>query len=243
MEVKEIKAKSILNRSSIADYCINPYVGCQHACGYCYADYYTKRYYHVKKQWGSYVWVKVNAVELLLKEITKKKKGTVYLSSLTDPYQPMEAKYRLTREILKILLRYGWPVIIQTKSTLVLRDLDIIKKFRDIEVGFTIITLNEKLRKKFEPFSSSIKERIKALKILKKEGIKTFAFLGPIIPFTNFKEVDRLVDKVRFVDKIYFDKLRYKPGLERSIPKSWFEAEAYYKELKKRFSENGIFVY
>ena len=133
MIIREIKAKSILNRSSIGDYTINPYIGCQHSCRYCYADYYTKKIHHVNLDWGSYIFVKINAPSLLLKEIIKKKKGIVYLSSLTDPYQPIEGKYKLTRKLLEILLAYKWPVIIQTKSSLVLRDLDIIRRFNEIE--------------------------------------------------------------------------------------------------------------
>ncbi len=245
MKVEEIKAKSILNPSQIGDYTINPYIGCQHSCKYCYADYYTKKIYHINLGWGSYVFVKINATSLLLKEITKKRRGVVYLSSLTDPYQPIESKYKLTRKILEILLDYKWPVIIQTKSVLVLRDLDIIEKFNKIEVGFTIITLDEEKRKKFEPFASKVKERIKALKKLKEAGIKTFAFLGPILPDTELSEIEELIRKVDFVDKIYIDKLNYKPGLEKKIPIEWFKNRKFYEKLKKEFSnmKKIVFVY
>jgi len=243
LKVVEIKAKSILNKSSIGDYCINVYVGCQHACKYCYASYYTERIYEIKEPWGSFVLIKVNAPQLLVKEIVKKKKGVVYLSSLSDPYQPIEAKYKLTRKILEVLLRYKWPVIIQTKSTLLLRDLDLLKRFDEIEVGFTLITLDEKKRKEFEPGASPVEARIEALKRLKKEGIKTFAFLGPIIPFTEFSEVEKLIEKLSFVDKIYIDKLRYKPGLENRLPLQWFNANNYYMKLKKKFKNKATFVY
>ncbi|TDA41793.1 MAG: radical SAM protein, partial [Thermoproteota archaeon] len=130
----EVRARSILNRSAIGDYCINPYIGCQHACVYCYADYYTKMRGYTG-EWGSYLYAKVNAPELLLKEIRRKRKGVVYLSSLTDPYQPVEMKYRLTRRILEVLMGYGWPVIIQTKSSSIIRDMDIITN-GNANVGF-----------------------------------------------------------------------------------------------------------
>ena len=245
MIIREIKAKSILNRSSIGDYTINPYIGCQHSCRYCYADYYTKKIHHVNLDWGSYIFVKINAPSLLLKEIIKKKKGIVYLSSLTDPYQPIEGKYKLTRKLLEILLAYKWPVIIQTKSSLVLRDLDIIRRFNEIEVGFTIITLNEEKRKKFEPFASQVKERIEALRKLKEAGIKTFAFLGPILPDTELSEIEELIRKVNFADKIYIDKVNYKPGLEEKIPVRWFKDKKFYEKLKKEFSsmKKIVFVY
>jgi DNA repair photolyase len=241
MKVDEIKVKSILGKSSIGDYCINPYVGCMHACVYCYADYYTKKFSRHQEEWGEFVDVKINAPEVLLKEISKKKKGIVYISSLTDAYQPLEAKYEITRKILEILARYDWPVIIQTKSSLVLRDLDVLKKFNNIEVGFTIISLEEEKSRKLERFASPPKERVKALKILKENGIKTFVFIGPIIPFTRIEEIEKIIKETKeFSDEFYFDKLNLKPGLIEKIKKvKGFEGlkekkiNEYYEEIKK----------
>jgi DNA repair photolyase len=241
MKVREIKVKSILGKSSIGDYCINPYVGCMIGCIYCYADYYTRKFSNHHEEWGSYVDVKINAPEVLLKEISKKKKGIVYISSLTDAYQPLEAKYKITRKILEILARYDWPVVIQTKSSLVLRDLDVLKKFSKIEVGFTIISLDEEKSRKFEKFASSPKERVKALKILKENGIKTFVFIGPIMPFTKIEEIEKIIKETKeFVDEFYFDKLNLKPGLIEKIRKieGFEEVEEkkmneYYNEIKK----------
>jgi DNA repair photolyase len=241
MKVREIKVKSILGKSSIGDYCINPYVGCMIGCIYCYADYYTRKFSNHHEEWGSYVDVKINAPEVLLKEISKKKKGIVYISSLTDAYQPLEAKYKITRKILEILARYDWPVVIQTKSSLVLRDLDVLKKFSKIEVGFTIISLDEGKSRKLEKFASSPKERVKALKILKERGIKTFVFIGPIMPFTKIEEIEKIIKETKeFVDEFYFDKLNLKPGLIEKIRKieGFEEVEEkkmneYYNEIKK----------
>ena len=255
----EIKAKSILNRSAIGDYCINPYVGCQHACIYCYADYYT-RLMGYRGEWGSYVHAKVNAPDLLLKEIKKKKKGVVYLSSLTDPYQPAEIDYRLTRRILEILMSYKWPVIIQTKSSFIMRDVDLIKGFDRADVGFTIITLDEDIRRRFEPFSSPVSARINALERLKGEKVRTFVFIGPILPGTDFKELRDLVMTVKdYADLIYFDKLNLKPGIANRIDKAlsdigisnWLsDLNRYYVNLKKSLTEflereriKYIFVY
>jgi DNA repair photolyase len=241
MRVKEIKVKSILGKSSIGDYCINPYVGCMHACIYCYADYYTKKFSRHQEEWGEFVDVKINAPEILIKEIGKKKKGIVYISSLTDAYQPLEAKYGITRKILEILARYDWPVIIQTKSTSVLRDLDVLKKFNNIEVGLTIISLEEEKSRKLERFASPPKERVKALKILKENGIKTFVFIGPIMPFTRIEEIEKIIKETKdFSDEFYFDKLNLKPGLIEKIRKiEGFEEieekkmKEYYNEIKK----------
>jgi len=241
MIVKEIKVNSILGKSSIGDYCINPYVGCMYACVYCYADYYTKKFSRHQEEWGEFVDVKINVPEVLLKEIGKKKRGIVYISSLTDAYQPLEAKYGITRKILEILASYDWPVIIQTKSSLVLRDLDILKKFSNVEVGFTIISLDENKSRKLEKFASLPKERVEALKILKENGIRTFVFVGPIMPFTEVEEIERVVSKTKeFGDEFYFDKLNLKPGLIEKIKKvKGFEGleekkmNEYYKEIKK----------
>jgi len=238
MKVNEIKVKSILGKSSIGDYCINPYVGCMHACVYCYADYYTKKFSRHQEEWGEFVDVKINAPEVLLKEIGKKKNGIVYISSLTDAYQPLEAKYGITRKILEILARYDWPVIIQTKSSLVLRDLDVLKKFSNIEVGFTIISLDENKTGKLEKFASPPKERVKALKILKENGIKTFVFIGPIMPFTRIEEIEKIVEETKeFSDEFYFDKLNIKPGLIEKIRKVEGFEEIEEKKMKEYYSE------
>ncbi len=218
MGIDEIKVNSILGKSSIGDYCINPYVGCMHACVYCYADYYTRKFSKHEEEWGEFVDVKINTPEVLLKEIGKKRKGIVYISSLTDAYQPIEAKYGITRKILEILARYDWPIIVQTKSSLVLRDLDLLKKFSNVKVGFTIISLDENKSRKLEKLASPPKERIRALKILKEKGIKTFVFIGPIMPFTSLEEIEKIVDESKeYADEFYFDKLNLKPGLMEKL--------------------------
>jgi DNA repair photolyase len=150
MIVREISAKSILSKSPIYDYAINPYVGCSHSCRYCYAAF-MRRFTGHKEKWGEFVDVKVNVPDLLAIEIKKKRIGRVWVSGVCDPYQAAEKKYKLTVRCLEILLEHQWPVTIQTKSSLVLRDIEILEKFRDIEVGFSITTADEKIREIFEP--------------------------------------------------------------------------------------------
>src|SRR4030043_1904800 len=134
MIFKEIRSKTILSVSKIHDYVINPYVGCQHGCNYCYARFIKKFSGH-KEPWGQFVDIRMNAADLLQVEINKKKCGTVWVSGLCDPYQPLEAKHKLTRKCLEILADHNWPVVIQTRSSLVLRDIDILKEAKDFEVG------------------------------------------------------------------------------------------------------------
>jgi len=173
-----------------------------------------QRYYHQDEVWGEFVDAKVNFVERLRSQIKRKRPALVYLSSVTDPYQPLEKKYKLTRGCLKLLAEFKFPVSIQTKSDLVLRDMDIIKEITDCEVGFTITTLDEKIRLKFEPCASTLSQRFQALKMLNKNKIPTFVFFGPILPYfsDNKKAVYSLLKKMSElgVKKIYLDKMNYK---------------------------------
>ncbi len=205
--IREIKAKSILTKSGIpdVDYCINPYVGCSHGCRYCYATF-MKRYSGHTEEWGSFVDVKINAPEILQKQLKRAKRGRVLISSVTDAYQPIESKYKLTRQCLEILLQSQFPVDILTKSPLVLRDTDLIKKFKDIDVGITITTNDEKMQKIFEPNAPSIMARIRTLKALHDKGINTYAFIGPVLPMNP----EALSEKIRpYVDSIIIDRMNY----------------------------------
>jgi DNA repair photolyase len=181
MVVKEVQAKAILSASKIYPFVINPYVGCQHACSYCYARF-MKRFTGHKEPWGEFVDVKINAPDLLRKETQKKKPAPVWISGVCDPYQPLESKYRLTRKCLEILGERGWPVVIQTRSPLVLRDMDILENIRDLEVGLSIPTADDAIRKKFEPDAPPIGKRVHALEILHSTGIRTYAMIAPMLP-------------------------------------------------------------
>lgn len=225
MQVKEIRCGSILNPSKLPgiDYCINPYTGCSHACNYCYADFMAKHAYKSTDDWGKFVNVKINAVEVLEKQIGKARKGLVYLSSVTDPYQPIEKGYKLTRELLRILLRYDFPVSIQTKSELVLRDMDLIKKFKDIRVGFTI-TGDDSLAR-FEPGASPASKRISALQELHKNGIKTYVFIGPVLPYLT-RPLDIIKETSGFTDYYLIDKLNLKRN-------TWFKMQRFLLEYNR----------
>ncbi len=242
MIIREIQAKSILNKSKVFDYCLNPYTGCQTNCRYCYARLFMPRYSGHKEPWGEFVDVKINAVDILRKQLERAKKGTVWISSVCDPYQSVEAKYRLTRGCLGELLKKQFPVNIQTKSKLVLRDLDLCRQFETIDVGFTIATDDEKVAKLFEPQASPVKERITSLETIHDAGIRTFAFIGPILPGNPEKLVDNLAGKV---DYVYIDRMNYTGairnfyrhhGLEEALRDSFFQdyRSRFIGELKKK---------
>jgi DNA repair photolyase len=206
VKLKEVKAKSILNRSKIFDYCLNPYTGCQINCVYCYARLFMRRYSGHSEAWGEFVDVKVNAPEILKNQLDKAKRGTVWISSVCDPYQPLEARYRLMRPCLKELANKDFPVNIQTKSKLVLRDVDLFQEFKAIEVGFTITTDNEQVAKLFEPGAAPVKERLEALETIHSSGVKTFAFVGPVLPGNPERLIASLEGKV---DTVFIDRMNY----------------------------------
>ena len=204
MIVKEVYAKQILSKSKVTDYTINPYVGCEHGCTYCYARF-MKRFTRHKEKWGQFVDVKINAVSLLQREIQKRRIGKVWISGVCDPYQPLEVKYELTRGCLGILLAYDWPITIQTKSPLVLRDIDLLKQFTDCEVGLSITTAHDGIRRLFEPNVPPINQRIETLSKLHSAGLQTFAMIAPILP-----EAEQLISRLKGnVDYILIDKMNY----------------------------------
>ncbi|MDD5528067.1 MAG: radical SAM protein [Patescibacteria group bacterium] len=204
MIIKEVQCKSILTKSNLpeVEYCINPYIGCTHNCVYCYASFMKRFTGHTDEDWGDFLDVRVNSVEVLKKQITsKKKRGDILIGSVTDSYQPIENKYRLTRQILEVLGGKGFPVSVLTKSDLVVRDIDVLKKIEDCEVGLTITSLGEGISRIFEPGASIPLKRVNALRVLKENGIRTYAFIGPMLPgITQIEEIVKALEgKVDFV--------------------------------------------
>jgi DNA repair photolyase len=214
MKIEEVRARSILSRTRIPgiDYCINCYTGCGHACTYCYATFMKKFTGH-PEPWGTFVDVKVNAVDLLKKTLRRNITGEVMMSSVTDAYQPVEKKYGLTRGCLELLAQTELDVDILTKSNLVVRDIDILSKMATVDVGLTITTNREDIKRMFEPASSSIRERLNALKALRKAGVSTYVFIGPILPMDPEKLVDSIAP---FTDRVLIDRMNYKWKVEET---------------------------
>ena len=218
MKINIVNCKSALSKSNLPglDYSLNPYRGCEHNCAYCYVPNVLR----IKRsEWGSFVNIKQNIPTVLSKELKTKKPGIIALSTVTDPYQPVEKKFKLTRFCLEQLLRYDFPVHIQTKSNLVLRDIDIISKFSNIEVMFSIGTNNDVERKKLEPFTSSIQERLNAMQKISENGIKTTVFFGPIYPTIKKDDLTKIIDLFisHGAKEIMVDKLNLKPGILHNL--------------------------
>jgi len=241
MLINEIQSKTILSASKVYPYVINPYVGCQHNCSYCYA-HFMKRFTGHKEPWGQFVDVKLNAPNLLKREVTRKKIDRVWISGVCDPYQPLEGKYKLTRQCLEILAANGWPVTVQTRSPLVLRDLDILRTGKDFEVGLSITTADDGIRKLFEPSAPPIRERIRALDELHQAGIRTYAMIAPILPGAE-SLAEALADKV---DHVLLDRMNYhyadwvyrKYGLEDKLTDDYFSHTE--QILSSAFARLGI---
>ncbi|NQT27797.1 radical SAM protein [candidate division KSB1 bacterium] len=214
--IHEITCQSILNRSRIPglDYTLNPYIGCLHGCVYCYACFMTRFAKH-PAPWGQFCEAKVNAPEILQKQIGKLPPGLVSLSTVTDPYQHPEKQYAITRQLLDILFSTEFTVSILTRSDLVLRDLDILKQFLPdhIEVGFSLALMDDSIRKVFEPRAPSIQKRIDALKQIHDKGIRTWVFLAPVMPTLTTKYLLELLKAIQNkVDYILVDTLNIKGG-------------------------------
>ena len=226
---KEITCKTALSPSLLPglDYTLNPYLGCEHACAYCYAPY--TLHYAGEEPWGTFVSAKMNIPSILEREARKKKPGVVGISTVTDPYQPAEAKLQLTRRCLEVLLAKDFPICIQTKSALVTRDIDLIGLFKTKEVGFTVTTLDDHMKAIMEPGASLPGKRIKALKELTDAGIPAWAFIGPMIPGMIDDEILASIlaaIKETGVERVMFDRLRLKPGM-------WTQLEPFLREKDK----------
>jgi DNA repair photolyase len=180
---------SALNRSGIpgADWCLNPYSGCTHACVYCYASF-MKRFAGRTDPWGTYVEAKANIADVLGRELRRPRSGTVLLCSVTDAYQPAEASAGLTRACLSLLAGSGLSVSILTKSDRVLGDLDLLRSFGGLlgdagaKVGFSVTTLSDDLAAILEPGAPPPSRRLAALEALSAAGIPTWVFLAPALP-------------------------------------------------------------
>lgn len=192
-EIQYIKSASILTEAKgfmgAYDFTLNPYSGCSFGCNYCYAAFFS-RSSEEKDTWGHWLKVKENALQLLLKWRKKPLYNkTIYISSVTDPYQPIEKQIELTRGVLKELSSYHKPrLVIQTRSPLVTRDIDLLKTFDVVQVNMTVTTDSEEVRKAFEPLCPSNKTRLSAIKEVTEAGIQTCITMTPLLPVKNALE-------------------------------------------------------
>jgi DNA repair photolyase len=196
MQIFELECKSLLTKSKIPslDYAVNPYFGCQHACVYCYATFMTK-FRNAPGEWGSFVGIKANAPEVLRRELRRRAPGDVCFGTVCDAYQPVEERYAISRACLEAFVGVpGFDVGILTKSDLVLRDVDVLKRLERSDVGFTVTCLDAGLARLVEPGAPPPSRRLAAMRELASKGIPVWGFFGPILP--TFTDSDEAITEV-----------------------------------------------
>lgn len=258
IRIKEVKTASALTKSKLPElkYALNPYMGCLHGCIYCYAmDFTNDR--EASENWGSVIAVKTNIVELLKSEVKRLPRGVVGVSTVTDPYQPVEGRFKLTRESIDILSRHGFRVSIQTRSPMFTRDLDIMSsRSANFDIGMTIASPLPDLTRLIEPGAPPPSSRMSALRKASESGIETWIFLGPIIKGFN-DESSQISEILEFASetgsRIIYDKFTPYRGASslmsgildlnmelytRTADRSWWSSVK--REINERCSRLGV---
>ncbi|VEP18918.1 Radical SAM domain protein [Hyella patelloides LEGE 07179] len=211
------QAKTILNKATgfmnSYDFTLNPYRGCQYGCSYCYAAAFSPDK-NRRQNWGNWVIVKENAAQILEKELARWQQKfpniapKIYLSSVTDPYQPLEVKRQLTRSLLKVMLAYQPTLVIQTRSPMIIRDIDLLSQFQRLRINLSIPTGSERVRKDFEPRSPSIKSRLQTINKLKYNipvkanyDIRFSVTITPLLPTFPEDEIN-FIQQLTVVDRV-----------------------------------------
>lgn len=210
---KEISVKDLVTKSNLpaSDYVINPYVGCPHGCRYCYACF-MKRFTNHSEEWGSFIDIKRCDRAISRKKLQGK---SVFLSSVTDCYNPYEEKYGSTRKILEQLVSIDCELNISTKSNLILRDIDLLKQCKNLKVSVSVNTLDEQFRKDMDNVSS-IAERLNTLKVLHESGVYSVLFMSPIFPgITDFRKI--IESSKAYVDEYWFENLNLRGSYKQDI--------------------------
>lgn len=231
LKVKEVVARGHINPSKLPgfDYVINPYVGCPHRCMYCYAEF-MKRFSSHDEPWGTFTDVKIRSTSVRPVSLEGK---SVFLSSVTDCYNPLEEKYRLTRGLLQNLARSGARVTILTKSALVTRDMDVFKQMPDVTVGLSMNTADDALRREIEPCASTPLQRLYALKTLRENGIKNWMHVAPVFPYlSDWKAV--LEAAKDFTDSFSFENLKLRSA---SLPRVLLYITQRHPHLKELYDK------
>ena len=244
MEATKINRKPLVKSGTRFEWKIDCYDGCEHGCRYCYA-WWIKR--GTRANYSS--WINPSPISNVTSDLklqlsrmqdsTKAKIKDIFVSSLTDCYQPLELQYGITREVIETLIEHELPFTVLTKNVNVLRDKDLFKNYDKCRVGLTIITLDETLRQSLEPNSSLIAKRVEALKELKEEGISTYCSVEPILPDKRSNPVDIVEVLNGYVDLFEFGMWNPKYNSQRLVEKTLgtIYKEDYYVDVFKSIKE------
>jgi DNA repair photolyase len=248
--VREILVDRLLIPEGRRHYYINPYVGCMIACPFCYvidrADFSRALEGLPRLPWGQSLDVKVNAAEVLRRETRNVGTGVVRMSPiLTDPYQPAERRYHITRQCLQVLLDTDLAPVVLTRAPRIVEDLELFTRFRRTLVGFSIPTDAEEYRRIFEPRADPIEARLQALRAFHAAGVRTFAVIQPVLPMNVNRLVDEVAPFVQVVrlDRMYGDRVQHlyaEHGLEAFATQAY--AEETIRRLAAAFGSRGVAV-
>lgn len=213
--IEEVRTRTALPPSRLPglDYALNPYVGCQHDCLYCYAPYVTKR---PRAEWTK-VLARTDLPMLLAKEI-KGKSGTIGLGTVTDPYQEAERHLLITRRCLMEIVPHQLKVSVLTKSDLILRDVDLYRELGG-EVGITVTSVSDQLSREMEPGASLPGKRLEALRQLAADGLNAYALIGPVLPMLEERDAAELIDALAGtgIKWVMLDRFRPRPGMYQDL--------------------------
>ena len=244
MQVAKIRDKNILTRSKIGSggYAINPYVGCPYGCIYCYAEF-MRGVTGYEEAWGEFLDAKDFGAANLVKFAASHGNERVFMSSVTDCYNPYEAQFGATRKVLETLASSDTNLQILTKSSLVTRDIDLLQTMPNVRVGVSLSVIDESLCRILEPRASLVAARIAAIKQLRAEGVKTYIFVAPIFPQITpvFDIMSRYGD---VADEMWFDRLNLYPNFRDKIlafiGRNFPELLPLYKQIYL-FGDDGYF--
>ena len=226
MNIKTCSNRPVLNPCTLEgrNFQVDPYIGCQHYCYYCYA------LNQAETDWTKEILIYEDIVPQLQSELTDIPPQTIYMGWLTDPYQPCEAEYLQTRRVLELLLTKGCSASILTKSDLLLRDMDLFQKMNDATISVSVAFTDNNIRRQFESNTMDTEARIDALQKLKAAGIKTSALICPVIPYIT--DVIRLIDSLaEHAGKIWI----YGLSILNQNERSWQNVE---RILEEHFPES-----
>jgi DNA repair photolyase len=237
MIINHVKARSVISQSKLpdADYVINPYVGCCHGCVYCYAEFMCRFTGHGGEKWGDFMDVKEGYPLPDLKNLEGR---CVLFGSVTDPYNPLEKKYRKTRELLEYFAESGTRARIEilTKSTLVKRDIDLLARLTNIRVGISVSTADSAFARAVERHAPSPQERFDTMRVLNEAGIPVYAFISPVFPLLSGWR-DAAAEAGKYARELCFENLNLRGGYRTRVldlvrtrfPEKYGEFEAVYR--------------
>ena len=249
--VREVLVDRMLISEGRGHYYLNPYVGCMIGCPFCYvadrADAVRKLSGLPRLPWGNWVDVKVNAIEVLRREVALLPPGIVRISPVvTDPYQGIERHYRLTRGCLEVLADAGFEAMVLTRAGRIDEDIDLLRRLPRALVGLSVPTDDDRMRQRFEPGADPIEARIQALAACAAAGLVTVAFVQPMLPMNPERLADLLAPHVRAVriDRMQAAAvarpLYEAHGLAYALEDGWFEETS--KTLRRHFADRGVAV-